>query len=287
MKIAVLSDIHGNLPALQRTIEEVEDWDPHLTVVNGDVINRGPRSRACWDLVRRRQRTHGWRLLGGNHEAYVARWVKGELKENGPRFEIDRSSFWTYRQLEDEAPALLDLSQRLDLAGPAGSTVRLTHGTMRGVRDGIYDQTPDRELREKIRPAPDVFCTAHTHKPLVRRLNGTLVVNCGSAGTSFDGDPRISYARLTWSGTEWRAEIVRLAYDRSRAARDFEACDYRRGGGPLVEIFFHEWRLARPLVNHWSARYEEAVMAGEVDLATSVHDFLAETLGTGRPETVQ
>lgn len=286
MKIAVLSDVHGNLPALQTTMEEVDRWNPDLTVVNGDVVNRGPRSRACWDLVRRRQRSHGWRLLGGNHEAYVGRWVTGKPDRNGPRFEIDRSSFWTYRQLQDQASALLDLPQQIECCGPDGSSVRLTHGTMRGVRDGIYAQTGDRALREKIRPAPDVFCTAHTHKPLVRRLGGSVVVNCGSAGTSFDGDPRISYARLTWSGKEWHAEIVRLPYDRQTAAGDFGASGYLIEGGPLVEIFFQEWLLAQPLVNRWSAAYEEAVIAGETDLATSVHDFLDETLGSGWAESM-
>lgn len=286
MRIAVLSDIHGNLPALQTTIEEVDGWDPHLTVVNGDVVNRGPSSRACWELVRRRQKTHGWRVLAGNHEVYVGHWVRGQLKRNGPRYVIDRSSFWTYQQLRDSVPALLELPEQLDYFGPDCSSMRVTHGTMRGVRDGIYAQTDDSELRDKIYPVPDVYCTAHTHKPLVRRLDGSLVVNCGSAGTSFDGDPRISYVRLTGSGAEWHAEIVRLPYDRQKAAQDFEASGYLQGGGPLVKIFFQEWLLAQPLINRWSAQYEDAVVAGKTDVTASVHDFLNETLGSGWVKTM-
>lgn len=275
MKLAILSDIHGNLPALEATLDNVDRWQPDVTVVNGDVVNRGPRSRHCWDLLQRRFEQDGCLMVRGNHEDYVAEWSDPQTEHGTPLFEIFRSSFWTFQQLNGSASELGDLPQQVEVAAPDGSIVRVTHGTMLGNADGIYVQTPDEALRQKIAPAPAVFCTGHTHRPLIRELDGTLVVNAGSAGTAFDGDPRISYAQVVWHQGQWKAEIVRVPYDRARARRDFESTGYCEGGGPLVEIFFQEWLQARPMANRWIAEYEQAVIAGDISLRQAVSEFLS------------
>jgi len=277
VKIAILSDVHGNYPALETVADDVARWQPDVTVVNGDVVNRGPLSRRCWRFVQDR----GWPLVGGNHEAYVALWDSPERPWEGRRFNIHRSSFWTYRQLDGLASALTDLPSSVSVHGPDGSEVRVTHGSMLGNRDGIYPESAPADVRQKIAPAPAVFCTAHTHRPFVWRLDGArrgsdaLVVNSGSVGASFDGDPRACYLRLTWRAGSWSGELVRLRYDRVQTARDFWASGFLEEGGPLVHIFYHEWRDARPLVNRWSRQYETAVLRGEIGLEASVSAFLA------------
>jgi hypothetical protein len=60
---------------------------------------------------------------------------------------------------------------------------------MLGNRSGIYPVMSDDELREKIEPASSLFCVGHTHLPLIRRLDHTLVVNAGAVGLPFDGMP--------------------------------------------------------------------------------------------------
>lgn len=280
MKLAVISDIHGNLPALQTTLEHVDRWQPDHVVVNGDIINRGPNSRACWKLIAERRDTMGWELVRGNHEEYVANWPEDDSQTAGVALEIYQSAYWTFCQLEEEMHSISNLPEQVSLQTDGGGLVRLTHGSMRGNTDGVYEDTPDHVLREQIAPAPAVFCTAHTHRPLVRELNGTLVINSGAAGTTFDGDPRISYARLLWGAKRWKAEIVRLDYDRRAAGYHFESTGFLHEGGPLVEIFFEEWRLARPLVNRWAAIYEQAVRDGQLSLRQSVDDFLAGVTGT-------
>ncbi len=68
MKLAVLSDIHGNVPALQAVVEHVEAWGPDHVIVNGDIVNRGPYSLECLQAVQEKQAVQGWQLLRGNHE---------------------------------------------------------------------------------------------------------------------------------------------------------------------------------------------------------------------------
>ena len=70
MKLAVIADIHANLPALRAVLDHVDAWQPDAVVVAGDIVNRGLGAE-CLRLVLERQRLAGWRLVLGNHEEYV------------------------------------------------------------------------------------------------------------------------------------------------------------------------------------------------------------------------
>lgn len=72
MKLAVLSDIHANLPAFEAVLEDVRAWRPDTVVFAGDGVNRGPRPAECWTLLAALAEGEGWRRLRGNHEEYVA-----------------------------------------------------------------------------------------------------------------------------------------------------------------------------------------------------------------------
>jgi diadenosine tetraphosphatase ApaH/serine/threonine PP2A family protein phosphatase len=147
-----------------------------------------------------------------------------------------------------------------------------------GTRKGVFVGTSDEELRQKIAPPPRVFVVGHTHQPLIRQLDKTLVVNAGSVGLPFDGDPRAGYAQLTWHSETgaWQAEIVRLAYDRERADRDFDETGFITQGGPFAVIIRDELRRSTSHLYEWTRRYESAVMSGELTLEESVQRYLAD-----------
>ena len=71
MKIAALGDIHGNYQALITALEHIENWQPDLVLVLGDIVNRGPRSKECLDLILEKSTDPGWYVIKGNHEGYV------------------------------------------------------------------------------------------------------------------------------------------------------------------------------------------------------------------------
>jgi predicted phosphodiesterase len=275
MKIAILSDVHGNYPALLTVAEHVEAWQPDLVVLAGDIVNRGPRSAECLAFALAKQSTAGWLIVGGNHEEYVIAQSKPDRPDDGPQAEIQRASRWTYEQLRCEVSALQALPFSRELTGPDGSGLRVTHGSMLGTRDGIYPHTETEALPSKVgQPLPAVFCVGHTHQPLIRALNGTLVVNAGSVGLPFDGDWRASYAQVTWHRGQWHAQIVRLCYDRSQAERDFYETGFAEHGGPLVRLILRELQIARGLIYSWAQAYEQPVLRGELSLAQSVEQFL-------------
>ncbi len=275
MKIAVLSDVHGNYPALLTVAEHVEAWQPDIVILAGDIVNRGPRSAECLAFVLAKQKEANWQLVGGNHEEYVIAQSKPERPDEGPQAEIQRASRWTYERIQHEVHILAALPFSRELTGPGGDTLRVTHGSILGTRDGIYPHTEDAEMPSKIGlPMPAVFCVGHTHQPLVRTLNGTLVVNAGSVGLPFDGDWRASYAQVFWQAGQWQARIVRLPYDRDQAERDFGDSGFLEQGGPLARLMLRELQLARGLIYSWAQMYEQPVLRGELGLVQSVEQFL-------------
>jgi len=274
MKLAILADIHANLTALWAVAAHIEAWRPDTVIVAGDVVNRGPRPLECLQLVQEKQHTAGWLVVRGNHEDYVLKQTKPDAPRRGPQFEIHRHSFWTYQQLNGNAPALAVMPLQQRLSAPDGSEVRVTHGSMLGNRDGIYPETADADLRQKIEPAATLFCVGHTHRPLVRFIDETLVVNVGSAGLPFDGDRRPSYAQLEWRRGRWQAKIMRLNYDRQQAERDFFETGFLEDSGPLAFLILNELRTAQSRLYQWTELYQPLVLAGEMTMEESVREFL-------------
>jgi putative phosphoesterase len=280
-KLAVLSDIHGNLAALHAVADHIDRWNPDTVVVAGDIVNRGPRSLECLRFVLTRAAESGWRIIRGNHEEYVLRVVHDPGTRPGLEGAVRENVGWTARQIGDAVAVIESLPAQISLHAPDGSEVRVVHASMRHNRDNILADTPDELVREQVAPASPLIVVGHTHRPLIRTVDATLVVNAGSVGLPFDGDTRASYAQLTWQAG-WQAEIVRVTCDRHQAARDYDETGFMRDSGPVAALVFDEFRTARPRLSSWMARYNDAVLAGELTAAESVRDYLALLAAGGR-----
>lgn len=275
MKLAILSDIHGNWPALAAVAADIDAWEPDSVLVNGDIVNDGPSNPACWDYIARRRETDGWHVLRGNHEDYVVEWRDPATPRSGPLFELTRASRWTYDQLDGRVDELAALAERWEWAAPDGSLVVAMHGTLLGNRAGIYPFTSDDEVRRRIVTGAAVFATAHTHVPHLRWLDNTRVINVGSVGIPGDGDGRASYGRLTWTPEGWEAAIVRVPYDRAAAERDYFTSGFMDGVGPEAELSLVQFRMASDVRTRWSAVFRERILRGELTVAESVRMWLA------------
>lgn len=275
MKLAVLSDIHGNWPALAAVADDIDAWRPDKVLVNGDVVNSGPSNVACWQYVAQRAAADGWLVLRGNHEEYVTEWLDPATPRQGPAYDLIRVSRWTFDQFGGQVDELAALPERWDYAAPDGSTLVAMHGTLWGNRAGIYPFTTDDDVRQRIVSTAAVFVTAHTHVPHIRTLDGTRVVNTGSVGIPGDGDGRAAYGRLTWTtAAGWDAQIIRVAYDRAAAERDYFTSGFIDGVGPEGELSLVQFRMAADVRTRWSAVYRQRILRGELSVADSVHLWL-------------
>ena len=276
MKVAVLSDIHGNLPALQTVVADIDAWSPDIVIVGGDIINRGPSSGACLEWMLERRETMGWQLLRGNHEEFVLDCAVPDRPLSGPGYAVKQFAHFALAQIGEMAMDVKLLPDIYEHSMPNNQSLRVVHASMRSNRDGIYPETPDNTLQRQIAPAPAVFVTGHTHRPLIRRLDDTLVVNIGSVGSSFDNDRRAGYGQFTWSGGEWHAAVVRLDYDFSQTEADYVRSGFLERGGPLAQLMLVELRKAHGLIHRWASRYEEAVLTEYMTLEESVRLILTD-----------
>lgn len=280
MKLAVLADIHGNYSALQTVTEHIEQWQPDAVVFAGDIVNRGPRPSECLHFVQEKCRQKGWQTVRGNHEDYVIGYDQPETRPVGIELEIFQSAHWTYQQLGCNVSTLKAMPLYVDITAPDGNTVRVTHASMRNNRNGIFPKTTDDELRDKIQtpdhPPPPLLCVGHTHWPLIRSIDDTLVVNVGSAGLPFDGDHRAAYGQLTWHRGQWQAEIIRLDYDRRQAEQDFYDSGYLEGGGILTRLIIDEFHIARPHLFRWMHDYYPLTVNGDLTIEEAVINYLSE-----------
>ena len=254
MRYALISDIHGNLPALEAALGDIAMRDVDATFHLGDLVGYGP-----WpDEVVRTLAEEGISGISGNYDTTVATGYKhcGCQYEDARQEELSHLSFvWTLAHVSAETrQTLAALPFRLDLrplgGHVSGPTVTLLHGNQVLNTVYVHEQRSDAFLEKMAQAAGaragDVVCVGHTHVPWSRVVAGVLFVNTGSVGRPKDGDWRAGYALLDAGGEEATIEFVRVPYDVERAVRAIhdsdlpdELADFLRAGGkPGAEAQF-------------------------------------------------
>ena len=216
MKIALVADIHANLPALEAVLAHAQGQGVNKVWNLGDLVGYG----ASPDEVVQRLRKSEVLSIIGNYDLKVLefkekrkKWQKKKHPDKYVAFE------WTYEHLSKKNRQYLRfLSQEIRLK-VKGKRILLTHGSPASNEEPLTPETPEERLRElgKIAKA-DVIVCGHSHRPLARRLDGLWYVNPGSVGRPDDGDPRAAYAVLDISSDELAVQHFRVDYDVQAAA---------------------------------------------------------------------
>jgi predicted phosphodiesterase len=234
MRVALISDIHANLPALEAVLDELNRVAIDAVYHLGDLIGYAPWPNEVIALVRER----GIGGVAGNYDTTVAsNHAHCGCKYDDPtQAALSHESFaWTCAQTgAEEKRWLMELPFRLDLRPGGGHEsgaprLVLVHGTP--VLNTVYwtEDRPADFFRKMARIAAlnagDVIAFGHTHKPFVRELDGVWFVNTGSVGKPKDGDPRASYVLVDIDDGPPQIVIQRVAYDVDRAGAGIEASE--------------------------------------------------------------
>lgn len=215
-RIAILSDVHGNRVALEAVRAVLRRERPDAIMVCGDLALNGPDPAGVIDSVRELE-ADGALVVAGNTDIAVADFdysAAFPAMMDGVPESIRSAAEWAHAQLGDER---VDWLRRL----PAERRLRVgpvfllaTHASPGSQTDG-FDQVldPNVTIERAARTDARLICCGHTHLPEVRDLGWKVVVNAGSAGYVFDGEPTASWAILDINGEDVTAEIRRTEFD--------------------------------------------------------------------------
>jgi len=218
--VAVITDIHANLPALQAALARIEELGIERIYCGGDLVGYGPHPNEVCALIQER----GIPTIYGNYDHAIARdehdcgcaYITEHDRELG-----QQSVEWT---LVNTDQASKDFMRELpfDLRFDAGGVpVHLVHGSPRKVNEYLFEDKPA-SLYERLAAAEEarVMVFGHTHKPWAHEYGGVLFVNCGSVGKSKDGDRRGAFAVLEPAADTVQVTIERVAYDTETVATE-------------------------------------------------------------------
>lgn len=238
--VAIVSDIHANLVALDAVMAELARIEPDQVVCLGDVAATGPAPRE----VMARLRTLNWRFVRGNCDDALLAYASGaNRKAVEPHDEIDR---WCASRLEPEDLALLADFEPVVTIDAGGLAICCYHGSPRSNLDEILPSTPDEALDRWLdAPRAAIYAGGHTHLPMLRRHREAYVINPGSVGLPFtytaDGNSFnpawAEFAVVDVGDGHLRIELVRTPVDRTALIDSA-----RRSGMPRLDWWGEDWR---------------------------------------------
>src|ERR671919_629754 len=187
--VAVITDIHGNLQALEAALARIEELGIAEVYCGGDLVGYGPWPNEVCRLLEQRQIP----TIYGNYDFAIGRDEEDcgcAYREPHDRELGELSIAWTLEHTDGGSKEFmrgLPFDLRFELAG---KRVRLVHGSPRKVNEYLFEDKPAKTFERIAAGAEcDVLVFGHTHQPWIREYGGILFVNCGSVGRRGDGDP--------------------------------------------------------------------------------------------------
>jgi putative phosphoesterase len=237
MKIALFSDVHANLPALESCLQSIDAEKPDMIYCLGDLVGYNIWPNEVIRIIRERRIP----TIAGNYDHGIGR----NIDECGCAYKTDRekemgkvSISFTNSIVEDEERKYLralPAHMKIEFhSGEENINLLLVHGSPRKINEYLFEDREEKSLLRIINDADaHIMCFGHTHKPYHRVLKDEQndkapfahAINLGSVGKPKDGDPRGCYVMLTidehsslHSETGIKVEFIRFEYDVEKAA---------------------------------------------------------------------
>ncbi len=242
-RIALISDIHGNLTALEVVMADIERHNAEHIVCLGDVAQEGPQPVA----VIHRLRDLGIPVIKGNTDDWLVNPKPKKARSEKDRQEIAIGQ-WVRAQLTDRELALLQAYAQTLTFDLGGASLLCYHGSPLSCEHRIRPTTPAKRLKELFDGHDEaLFAGGHTHEAMIRRFGPSLILNPGSVGApvverriSSEDDTYPSwaeYALIESNGADLHVTLRRVPY-----ALDAFAAAVRASGIPHPDFLLKGWR---------------------------------------------
>jgi putative phosphoesterase len=221
LRIAIVSDIHGNLTAFEAVLAHIKYTSPDLVLHGGDLADPGSSPVEVVDRIRQL----GWQGVMGNSDEML---VRPDSLEDFASQSSAPAALWTaIREIASATRSALGEERLAWLRGhPLVSTqdsFALVHATPESCWRAPADEATDAELKIIYGPLDKAIVVfGHTHRPSTRHIAGhpRLLINTGSVGLPYDGDPRASYLLIEGNNPS----IQRVEYDLEKELKALSSC---------------------------------------------------------------
>jgi predicted phosphodiesterase len=242
VRVAVVADVHGNLPALEAVLADIETQAVDRLIVNGDLANRGPDTGAVFH----RLADHLGDATLGNHDdlMLIATGRRGPADTQWLDDPFWGTVPWSAQQLEGTGnlEAIERLPMTIKVEEPGAPSLLFSHGSPRHYREGYGVDLSAEVISEITESHPaDVLVGSHTHRPHLMRWGRYTVMNTGAVGCPFNGDARAHYLILTLTAGEWVPDFRRVPYDRDAALQRIRSSGMLETTGLSAMIFYEEF----------------------------------------------
>ncbi len=249
-RLALLADIHGNLPALEQVMTDMRQFAPDHVVVAGDMVNWGPFSVEVMQIVYENR----WTMIRGNNEYYCINALPPRRPDTWATYTLVE---WLHEELRDWRYFIAGLPDELLLLYPDAPDVHLCHGIPGDCWKGVYSAEFDDDdtVTEQLRygRAHTIFC-GHTHIPLNRRVGSYTVLNPGSVGVPLLGEPVSSYMIVDGTPQGWKLSHHRtLPLQVSTLQSAWERQRFVERCGVTAQMVIKEFEQSRVIVASFNA----------------------------------
>jgi putative phosphoesterase len=242
MRIAILSDIHGNLTALDACLADLElQGGADAIVVAGDLCLGGPKPKK----VLQRLEEIGATCIRGNSDRYLCDGSTDGALEPATAGQIA----WTRREIGERWLSWLgDLPFALRI-GEDDNQLLVVHANPKSDDEHIWPDADDATLQRLIGPeSAAAIAFGHLHIPYARIWRGKLLVNVSSAGLPKDGDPRAGYAIFTERESGWQVKHRRVPFDVKKVATQLADCGIPESADLIATLRRHRYKQLKSLV---------------------------------------
>ncbi|SFC67352.1 metallophosphoesterase family protein [Clostridium uliginosum] len=213
MKIAVISDIHGNIYSLIRALQDIDYQKVDTIICLGDLVGYGPHPNEVIAMIRRRNIV----CIKGNYDTSVIDNKYSFIRET----EINSFSLpWTFNELREENKYFLENLPSSISLNIVDKKILFVHGSPNVINEYLFE---DDENTSQIMTSlnEDVLVCAHTHIPYVKDFKNKIYINCGSVGKPKIGRPNATYCILEINkSNRVNVQIKEIPYEYKRIVKD-------------------------------------------------------------------
>ena len=237
IRILVISDIHGNYPALEAVAGQADIARCDYIFNCGDSTVYAPFANQVLDWLTE----HGAVSILGNTDDKVIKLLKGKRFNKPGKAEKRIMYTHTAQILTSENRSILRGFTKKTKLEARDTLIKLFHGSPAKHTEFLFADTPDKRFRQLARNCrADIIITGHSHTPYYKIINTTHFINPGSVGRMFDGIPRASFAILELDRTKVQVNLYRCDYDIELVVAGLKNAE-------LPDIYADMYRMGRKL----------------------------------------